>query len=148
MKISFTIKSPPFSINAAYYKRSKTRTTQCRAWGDGILSQLQNPNIQSMFKTFKGAISDRPLIGLNLTFQYPIDVLYTKAGHISRRSMDLSNIEKMLIDLIFDNRFHERGTPNLNLDDKFIVDLKSEKRPSKDDDFHILVDIYIIEKLS
>lgn len=147
MRISFKLKSPPFSINKAYYKRSKTRTAQCREWGDNILNQLQNPLIQTMFKSMQAVMPKYPLIGVMLEFQSPVDVLYTKQGGVSRRSMDLTNIEKLLIDLIFDSRFHDRGTPNLNIDDKYIVDLHSSKRESPDEDFHILIDIYLIDKI-
>jgi hypothetical protein len=49
--------------------------------------------------------------------------------------MDLSNVEKLLIDLIFDSRFDGRTIDgqlisNLAIDDKFITDLLSIKRPA------------------
>lgn len=152
MKISFELCSPPFSINKAYYKRSKTRTAECREWGDNILIQLQNPAIQAMFELVREVLPEHPLLGIMIEFQSPVDVLYTKSGDISRRSMDLSNIEKLLIDLIFDPRFDGRiikdqKVRNLAIDDKFIVDMHSSKRESPDEDFHILVDIYIVENL-
>lgn len=152
MRISFKLCSPPFSINSAYYKRSKTRTKECREWGDNILIQLQNQGIQAMFKTMQDVMPEFPLIAVNLTFQSPKATLYTKAGGISIRAMDLSNVEKLLIDLIFDKRFHGRKVKNqtvynLNVDDKYIVDLHSSKRESKDEDFHILIDIQLVENL-
>lgn len=152
MKISFELCSPPFSINKAYYKRSKTRTAECREWGDNILIQLQNPTIQALFDALRAGMSKHPLLGIMMEFQSPVDVLYTKSGDISRRSMDLSNIEKLLIDLIFDPRFDGRTVKdqkvrNLAIDDKFIVDMRSSKRESPDEDFHILVDIYLVDKM-
>ena len=137
MDIHFTINASPFSINKAYYKRSFTRTEQCRAWGDSVLAQLQAERIQADFEALRACCETRHGLEAHLTFHIPAKLFYTKKGEISRRSQDLSNVEKMLIDLIFDERYCGRELDdgqvinNLSLDDKLIVKLVSEKKPTE-----------------
>jgi hypothetical protein len=65
--------------------------------------------------------------------------------------MDLSNIEKLLIDLIFDKRFQDRLTDNgysivsLEEDDKKIMKLISTKSLSEDNTNQIEVIITILD---
>lgn len=139
MEITFTLKAPPFSINKAYYKRSFTRTKECREWGDSVLRQLQAATIQEDLQKFRIEFLSAPeaSIGVRLRYFIPEEIFYTKKGDISRRSQDLSNVEKMLVDLIFDPRFCGRELSrglicqNLNLDDKLITKLVSEKLPTE-----------------
>lgn len=133
--------APPFSINSAYYKNGN-RTKKCRAWGDSLLEQIDNfsqeiEEFRSQFDKLKHSLNTE------IIFLYPYSILFTKQDYISRRSMDLSNIEKLLVDLIFDNRFFERGTNNLNLDDTLVTSQLSKKRLSKDDLHQIIVTITI-----
>lgn len=69
---------------------------------------------------------------MRITYKIDEAHYFTKKGVISRRAMDLTNVEKPLVDLLFDPRFEERGEViNLCMDDKFITKLLSEKVPSK-----------------
>jgi hypothetical protein len=142
MRIEFVVYAKPFSLNSAYYLKSygsksatKIRTKECRAWGDEILSQLQ-PMTDKMMQ-FTQAFNDKShAIRIELVHLIPNSVFYTKAGHISAATCDITNIEKLLVDLLFDARFHgrENGTgkiSNFNINDKFIVEMKSSKLPSK-----------------
>ena len=57
---------------------------------------------------------------------------FTKQNLISARSCDLTNIEKLVQDNIFDKRFNDREInniliKNLNIDDKYITELNSRK---------------------
>lgn len=120
----------PFSINNAYYKKSFTHTKECRQWRKTIIEALSTPeNLYAM-----EALRDTFKVGgnhaLNVTIIYGVhkEWFWTQKGDISRRSQDLSNVEKLLIDIIFDSRFYERGEiENLNIDDKYITVLHSEK---------------------
>lgn len=138
--ISFIIKAPPFSINSAYYLKSfnggsaqKIRTKECRDWGDAIMLQLQN--YCKEMKEFKETFDEKSdAIEINLIFFIPKDKFYTKTGTISLRSNDLTNVEKLLVDILFDSRFNGRmvnglQTYNLDINDKLICTLTSKKRP-------------------
>ena len=143
--VSFTLQAPPFSLNKAYYKRSFTRTADCRAWGDAILVQLQDDAIQAEFEALRASFETGHSLHVNLVFFIPQSKFYTKKGDLSRRAQDLSNVEKLLIDLIFDPRFEGRFVDgqeisNLSMDDKYITLLVSEKVPTEHE-HRIKVDI-------
>ena len=137
MEINFSLYDvTPFSVNKAYYRRGKSivRTKECRVWGDDVLLKLQLPEIKKKLKAFSNAVEPSRCKGLEVSiiFYLPPSIMYTKTGKISRRSQDLSNVEKLLIDLIFDPRFHgrlihEKVITNLNLDDCLVTKLTSEK---------------------
>lgn len=54
-----------------------------------------------------------------ITFGYPEHIFRNKAGAISSKTFDLSNTEKPLLDLIFNN--------TMEVDDKHVVLLHSRK---------------------
>ena len=156
MKVEFEIFAEPFSLNKAYYLKSfggksatKIRTKECREWGDRVLSQLQKldeklDELNTFFDEKQHALK------ISLQFLIPSSKFYTKAGHISIGSSDITNVEKMLVDLLFDERFNGRGLDgkilkNFNINDKFIVEMRSRKPPSKRD-YKIKIIVEIIEK--
>lgn len=147
MHVKFTLPNiKPFSINKFYYKRSKTRTQQARKWGDEICQLLSSGEIQSPIEVCRSNFN--PLIHhleVSYTFHIPSDRLYTKSGKISNRSMDLTNIEKPLQDILFCGRFFDRGVKNLNIDDRYITTLTSRKRASITGEYSIDVEIKILK---
>ena len=154
-KLELSIKAPPFSINSAYYlksfnnkKATKIRTQACRDWGDSILIQLQKykDKLIEMNKNFDEKCH---AIKISLDFYIPEKKLYTKSGNVSALSSDITNIEKLLVDLIFDARFHGRAlggglVTNLNINDKFIVEMRSRKMPCNDE-YLINISIEIVD---
>jgi len=136
--LKFSIQSPPFSTNSAYHKRSFTRTTECRAWGDRILGQISSSkDLQQGFKAFRKYFCPKSHgIAVELLFHIPHNIYFTKSGTLKLQKKDLSNIEKLLIDLIYDKRFNDRfvdsmPVSNLNLDDKYNISLHSAQVPSE-----------------
>lgn len=153
-KISFRVTAPPFSVNKAYYLKSynsktatKIRTKECRDWGDGILLEIQ-PQKEEMIAFQKQFNEKLHALRINLVFGVPKEKFFTKAGHISIASCDITNIEKLLVDVIFDERFNGRAlsgglVSNLNINDKFIVQMVSTKVPSNDG-YYIQIDVDMI----
>lgn len=123
------LNAPPFSINKAHY-RNGNRTIACRNWGESILIQLEQ--YEDDLKKFSDQVKkDINNVGIEVSLTFFMPTLFTKEGKVSRLSSDLSNVEKMLIDLIFDPRFFDKGHVNLNLDDCLIISLHSHKKYSK-----------------
>ena len=119
-KITFNLKAPPFSVNAMYYKKTFNRTREAREWATIVFGELEKPHAQQQMELFRKAFDDKTEgVRLILTFYYPRDIILTKAGYVSSRSMDLTNVEKPLQDLIFDKKYNARkypeGCKNLNL---------------------------------
>ena len=84
-----------------------------------------------------------------LRFYFPQHLLFTKKGEISKRSFDLTNIEKLLQDNLFESRYNGREIDgvvieNFDIDDKFIVDLHSRKLPHEKDYHEIRITVALI----
>lgn len=147
-RLDMTFNAPPFSINSAYYNKGggKVRTKECRAWGDDVLQQLQLYKQQILeFKNIYDA--EKHGLSLDLTFNIPKRYYYTVEGRVSSRSADLTNVEKLIQDLLFDSRFNGRAVNgkkiyNLDINDKCVLQLSSKKLPS--DRFRIEVSVSLI----
>jgi hypothetical protein len=139
--LEFTIFAEPFSINKAYYLKSysgksatKIRTKECREWGDRVIDQLQK--YKKEMELFRDGFNEKQhALHIELDFCIPVSKFYTKTGHISIASSDITNIEKLLVDLLFDERFNGRSlnsqiVENININDKFITKMVSSKSPS------------------
>lgn len=135
MKIQFSLNVRPFSINKMYYRGNFQRTQEARNWASEVFQELNKSEVQSLLASFKEKFNkNKQGIKVTLYFRYPEEKLLTKKGAISSRAFDLTNVEKPLIDLIFGPKYNKRrfpdGCKNLNLDDKYIIDCCSYKRPS------------------
>ena len=77
--------------------------------------------------------------------KYHTPKYFNKQGTISHSSMDVGNINKVLLDVLFTNAFHGNGhmqCENINHDDCFISALMVAKVPS--DDYHFDITVKII----
>ena len=132
MIVSFVIKSKPFSVNKAYYK-NRQLTQEARTWREDFLLQLQQPKVLQQIQSIKQAWNSKEhALSVSYDFFYPYNLLLTKKGEVSKRSMDLTNIEKLVQDNLFEHRYNGREIDgviieNFDIDDKFIVSLQSRK---------------------
>jgi len=110
-----------------------------------VLSHIKQfgPDLKKFYDEF-----DEKKHGIELFLTFHTPNFYTEKGTISAHSMDLSNVEKPLIDLLFLPRFHGNSPPhrvqNLNLDDRYIVCLTSKK--CYDTDFSVDVLLRLVEQ--
>ena len=134
----------PFSINKAYYVKTMTLTREARAWRSSIFAQLRKKENQIALEYLRNLNDGKIGYVMNMHFYVPKSTLITKAGSLSSKGMDLSNVEKLLQDIIFNKRFFERKElKNLNADDKLVVRLVSEKIPS--DRYDIVIKIQTVK---
>jgi hypothetical protein len=143
-----TLKLKPFSINAMFCRDKRHKTIEAQEWSCSVLVALALKENKKKLKELRQYFDPmKHVYKVDLTFFYPKHVLYRKDGGISARAHDLSNVEKPLIDLVFLPMFYDRPSPygakNLNIDDKYITDLRSRKRVGKD--FRIRVTLNIKE---
>jgi len=149
MEITIKLQVKPLSINSAYYK-NRQYTNAARAYREDFLLQLQSDYNQKQLKSFTKLFNkSKHCIDTTYEFFYPKAKLFTKAGHISSRSCDLTNIEKLPQDFIFNTKYLEREIDgvlinNLNLDDVFITALHSFKRLSTDNKYYLFVTIKLL----
>ena len=148
MRRVVTLKLKPFSINAMFCRDKRHKTIEAQEWSCSVLVALALKENKKKLKELRQYFDPmKHVYKVDLTFFYPKHVLYRKDGGISARAHALSNVEIPLIDLVFLPMFYDRPSPygakNLNIDDKYITDLRSRKRVGKD--FRIRVTLNIKE---
>lgn len=159
MKIELKLKSKPISTNSAYYKRNKSFNEASRTWRSNFFSELQSDYNQNEIKKMKKYFNPKKhMLRVCFTWYQPIDLILTKSGELSLRSMDVDNCLKIPTDCIFDKKYNDKwlairkgeeaklykslsSLTNLDINDKFIFDTRSIKCPSLDDSFHCLVEV-------
>ena len=142
MKVIFKLKNKAQSVNSGYYK-NRTRTQSTRKWSLDIHDQLSDPLLKQNIERLREGFN--PLshsLSVTICYYIPHDKFYTKKGNISRKSGDLDNCIKLLLDTVFDPRFFKRDLFNFNIDDQFITDLPTKKRPA--DKYSISLEVEIL----
>lgn len=124
----------PLSVNATYVRTNKGtyKTSTAVEWMANIFNVIQHPDNQEKFSDFKSEFDPKKhAVSVSLYCVYKKEILYTKKGEISNKTVDCTNWEKALVDCIFLPKFNDAafpyGAPNLNLDDRIIVKLESWK---------------------
>ena len=149
MIVSFSIRAKPFSVNKAYYK-NRQLTQEARTWRSDFLVQLQRPEVLQQIRSLKQAWrSTKHALSVSYDFFYPSNILLTKKGEISKRSMDLTNIEKLIQDNLFESRYNGREIDgvvieNFDIDDKFIVSLHSRKLAHSQEYHEVLITVELL----
>ena len=112
-------------------------------WHYSVQQLLKAPKISKALEELREFFDESiHSYSVNLTSYYPPEILFTREAKMSAKAHDLSNIEKPLIDILF-LPVHHKDSANLNVDDKFISDLSSKKRPLED--YCIEVEFEILE---
>jgi len=141
MVIKFDILSPPFSINTYYYK-NRQRTRLARLWGQEVHKQLMDLDLKDEFAEFRSKFNlKKDALSITIVYFRKSKSFFNANKQISIRSMDLTNIEKPLVDLIFDKRHKEKyDIDTLQMNDTVVCELHSYKRPSDIDLIRIKIE--------
>jgi Holliday junction resolvase RusA-like endonuclease len=147
MRKSILIKGKPYSVNAMYYGDARTQKTEFKEWTYQMFHELSSTaNLSAMQELRQAFDPNKHAFKVRITVYYPADIYKTKEGRISGRTMDLSNFEKPLMDLLFDKKFFERphpyGVQNINTNDSYVTELHSYKKAGTE--HRIKIDITII----
>jgi hypothetical protein len=144
MVIALKLPIKPYSINRYYYSDRQTKTAAARNWELQTLGFIKEH--AAAFKTMYGLFDEsKHAFRVKLDAYYPSKEFMNKAGRVSARTMDLSNWEKPLLDLLFLPKY----VGNLGIDDRFIVELKSTKQESPSKTTHyVTVEIVMFELTS
>lgn len=148
MQEKFNLPFKPYSINDLYYgNRKHGKKPAAREWSYKIFHHLKEEEFIQKFKKLREKFdAKKHYYEVNLKFFFPYEKLFTKVdGRL--KTPDLSNIEKPLIDLLFLPEYFEKKTPfgakNLNIDDRYIGKLTSEKLACPNDEQRIEIIIKI-----
>ena len=125
------IYAKPFSINKLYYNNKGHGKTQAALeWSYNVLGQIHNYGDElAVLNSAQKAAN----CGIFLHLKFSIPKLRAKSGQISKLSVDITNGEKSIADLLMLPKYHGDNVPytarNLNLDDCWITFMVSQKIP-------------------
>ena len=145
-KLNLSVK--PFSINGMYYSQKAVKTQAAREWTYDVFSELSSEkNRRAMEELGEAFDPGSQYFRIKLIAFYPKKYLLTKANAISAKSIDITNWEKPLVDLIFLPKHQQKEEPfgcqNIGYDDRYICEMSSCKMPWEHSDHGIIVEIEI-----
>ncbi len=143
MKQSFRVYIPPISINSFYTGNRQFKSTAAKQWTIEALHQLNQEHILSKLKYLREHFdSSKHTYGIELKFAYPRTKFLNKKGEISAKTIDITNGEKSIVDVLFLGKFFDEFE-NLNCDDRFLTKMVSEKIISENEKHYIDITVSI-----
>lgn len=140
----------PFSINAYHYADKRHKTKEAKDWEMQVFHLLNIKSNQNKLEELRNFFKpELHLYFVKIICFYPNNEFYTKSNIISQRTIDITNFEKPIIDLLFlpkhfDNPY-PYGCKNLNIDDKYLWKISSQKMPHNNQEYIIKIYIKIIK---
>jgi hypothetical protein len=132
------------SINSAYYNDKRMGyNAKTKQWIQDLCKQLGYESNQSALKCIREYFNpEQHVISVEVAYFTP--KFFNKQKQVSAQSMDVGNITKTLIDVIFTDAFCGSGdykSNNLCIDDKYICSLLTTKAPAADFGFVIKLQV-------
>ncbi len=131
-----------------YCRDMRYKSAGYKEWSMRFISQLRKKTAQAEIQKIREAYEPGDVFAVKFTHWYKR--FHNKDGMVSAHTEDLSNTEKLTVDLLFLSKYHvlpePYGAPNLNIDDRYIVSLLSRKRANKDPEDKIQVEIRLLKK--
>ena len=151
MKQILKFQSKTLSINSTYYgERRHGKTPEAKQWTTQMLMAISRYNEEfAALRTYFNP--KKHVYRMKIQMYIPESTMYTKAGKMTTLVHDLSNVEKSIVDVIFLPKFFSEQAlfaekaPNLNIDDRYLQYLSSEKVPTEDY-WGIEVELEIVDK--
>lgn len=120
MKVNFTIEGKAFSINKTYTRDIRFRSSEFKEWYTLTKTSIQEHDAyKSLLELADDFKSKGGTIVMSLQIVYPFWAFRNKQGEISARTLDVTNYEKGLVDLLLQDC--------LQINDKNLVKLTSSK---------------------
>ncbi len=118
MEISFTLPLKAFSINKVHCRDSRYFTAEFQDWRSAIEYRLdQIHDIHAVADKWRASGGT---FEVTYTAVYPPAIFYTREGLVSAKTIDCTNHEKVIQDVLFDR---------MKINDKFVTAMHSFKRP-------------------
>lgn len=152
MKRKFVLPTKALSINKVHCRDQRYLTSAAHDYIRTVLHLISNEKTSKKLAELRDYFDPtKHIYKLEITYFYPYEIFFTKKGTVNAKSHDLSNVEKPLIDILYLPKHFGDSPPNkaknLNIDDKYIVDLHSRKRPAEDYLIEVEIEIDDISKL-
>lgn len=140
--MKFTIPFAAYSVNNYYYgdKRHGKRA-EAKQWEYSVNWELCKHQVA--FEQLRASFIPS-IHAFKVSFVFSYKSFFNKAGTISSKVFDISNCEKPLLDLIFNpcnNGPAPYKSPNVNIDDKFVIEMHSKKVQGDSDSIEITIEL-------
>lgn len=144
--IKFSLPFRAISVNDSYYGNRKFgMKKEAKEWTYAVNWELAKHS--SQFDILREQFNPKEH-GLSVSFCFIYKEFFNKSGSVSSKIYDLTNCEKLLLDLIVDSAHHGIApykSPNLNINDKHVIELFSKKAPGAQDRIDIEIKIVNIK---
>lgn len=131
MRIEFTLPTKAFSLNKYRYGHTPHKTVEARAYEEAVLGLLEREegisDIGHQWRLSGGYVH------IELVAVYPREVFYNKQGMVSAKTLDVTNFEKILQDLIMNK--------TMLVDDRFVTRLVSSKCPGSQYEIRVVLQL-------
>jgi hypothetical protein len=124
-----------FSVNRMSCRDARFKTKEFKDWYTITREMIiNNPNYGELLCLAEDLLDNHKLIiSFRMNVAYPENIFTAGNGVISSKTMDCSNVEKPLVDLVIGDI--------MGINDKRIVLLTSEKCPALDYSIEIVVEV-------
>jgi hypothetical protein len=145
---TFELPMRAFTLNQMYCRDMRYKSAGYRQWEKLFFFNLSQKVPQNALKLIRDVFDPaKHAICLKITYYY--DYFWSADNIITSKTYDLSNSDKICVDLLFLPKFHKLptpdGAPNLNTDDRSLVSLSSRKLPSKKGKDYMRISIALID---
>lgn len=120
MTVRLELPFKPFSINQMTYRDVRFKSAAYKEWATKMIAHIQDCD---QYKQLLDMATDHKASGgtfeISIHAEYPKHEFLNKQGQISSKTVDISNAEKPLIDIIFGGL--------MEVNDKYITSMTSSK---------------------
>lgn len=146
--LSVTIPIKPYSVNKYFYGNRAIKRRETVEWESSFIEHLREDDIQTQIKEFRDRFDpERHCIHIDIETVFPESILYTKKGMLSSKAFDVSNMEKPIIDVLFLKKYSTPTSKNLEIDDKYITKMSSEKTAGEDYSINVKLQLLDLPRL-
>lgn len=128
MYVRIIIPEKPYSVNKMFYSNRSIKRREAVEWEQTIIEHFRDEDLKEELHYLRSQFNPSiHCIHVSIKFYFPKSILLTKENKLSSRAFDLTNMEKPLIDVVFLEKFCTEKCKNLQIDDKYITKVVSEK---------------------
>lgn len=162
LEINLSLVLRPVSINDAYYRAGQLTKVARQYRYDLLTAILKHKKEIQEFRTAALDLINKHSHALRLEIVHlvPNDTFYNKAGQLSMRAGDVSNLIKVTEDFLLNTRYNSDCAPNkgkeqfelkdgqlpynIGIDDRFVQSIVTSKLPYDGDRWQVKVTVSVI----
>lgn len=144
----------PLSVNSTYVRGQNgvTKSQDAREWFQEACFLLGTQENSEKLKLLREAFNPKlHYYSFTIFAIYPEKELITRKGEMSARAKDCSNFEKSILDVFMLPKFFTEappyGCPNLNIDDRYVGELRSYKARGKQAGIKVRIEVKELSQL-